>query len=282
MRKLARPPQPRPQLSRCRALQAPQESAVSGAPRVCSSDRASYQQLIACALVSNGVHPILTMARRASEDGRPAVVLYFSDFDPSGHQMPVSVARKLQALRDLYYPNLRIKLYPVALTLEQIRALRLPSSPLKETERRASRWRETHGHDQTEIDAMVELHPDALRQAVFDAIQPFYDVGLESRVHAVEMTWREQAGAVLQAHPGYKRASQRIKSAWKHASAAASKLHSKQHQLADILHGSILPPPALPQAEPDGEAKPALFDAETEFVAATRRLIHWKKLMGSG
>jgi hypothetical protein len=225
---------------------------------------------------------IAAMAKRASEDGRPAVVLYFSDFDPSGHQMPISVARKLQALRDLYSPTLRIKLYPVALTLEQIRALGLPSSPLKETERRASLWRETHGHDQTEIDAMVELHPDALRQAVFDAIQPFYDVGLESRVHAVEMTWREQAGAVLQAHPGYKRASQRIKSAWKHASAAASKLHSKQHQLADILHGSILPPPALPQAEPDGEAKPALFDAETEFVAATRRLIHWKKLMGSG
>jgi hypothetical protein len=51
---------------------------------------------------------IAAMVRRASEDGRPAVVLYFSDFDPSGHQMPVSVARKLQALRDLYYPNLRI------------------------------------------------------------------------------------------------------------------------------------------------------------------------------
>jgi hypothetical protein len=29
-------------------------------------------------------------------------VLYFSDFDPSGYQMPVSVSRKLQALRDLW------------------------------------------------------------------------------------------------------------------------------------------------------------------------------------
>jgi hypothetical protein len=94
---------------------------------------------------------IASMTRRVSEDGRPAVVFYFSDFDPSGHQMPISVARKLQALRDLYYPDLNIKLYPVALTIEQIRSLDLPSSPLKGTEKRAKRWREAHGHDQTEI-----------------------------------------------------------------------------------------------------------------------------------
>jgi hypothetical protein len=55
---------------------------------------------------------IAGMAKRASEDGRPAVVCYFSDFDPSGHQMPISVARKLQALRELYYPGLNVKLYP--------------------------------------------------------------------------------------------------------------------------------------------------------------------------
>ena len=44
---------------------------------------------------------IAEMAERANRDGRSAVVFYFSDFDPSGHQMPISVARKLQALRDL-------------------------------------------------------------------------------------------------------------------------------------------------------------------------------------
>jgi len=225
---------------------------------------------------------IAAMAKRASEDGRPAVVLYASDFDPAGHEMPANVARKLQALRDLYYPNLKISLYPVALTLEQIRALGLPSSPLKETEKRAKRWRARMGHEQTEIDAMVELHPNALRQAVFDAIQPFYDGGLEARVHAAEMEWREQADAVLQAHPGYKGASRRIKTLWAHAKAAANKLHSEQHQLADILQDSILPPPDLPQAEPDGAArKPALFDSETEFVTATRQLIRHKKLIGS-
>jgi DNA topoisomerase VI subunit B len=220
-------------------------------------------------------------SKRASEDGRPAVVLYFSDFDPSGHQMPVSVARKLQALCDLYYPNLQIELRPVALTLNQIRALGLPSSPLKETERRASRWRERMGHDQTEIDAMVELHPDALREAVFDAINPFYDDGLADRVRAAETEWRAEAEKTLRVHPGYKGASRRIKAAWGHVRTAAVKLHTEQHQLAGILQGSIPPPPALPEASPEGADKPALFDSETKFVAATRQLIRHKKLVGS-
>src|SRR4029077_5666449 len=32
---------------------------------------------------------IYNMAARATEDGRPTKVIYFSDFDPSGWQMPV-------------------------------------------------------------------------------------------------------------------------------------------------------------------------------------------------
>ena len=224
---------------------------------------------------------IAEMAKRASEDGRPTVVLYFSDFDPAGHQMPVSVARKLQAQRDLYYPDLKIKLYPVALTLEQIRALGLPSSPLKETEKRANRWRERHGHDQSEIDAMVELHPDALRAAVFEAIAPFYDFSLDARVRAAERQWQKQAKAALQSHPSYTGASQRIKAAWKRVQAAARILHHEQELAAQTLHDSIPPPPELPEAKPIGEAKPALFDTRTDFVTATQQLIRHKKLSGA-
>ena len=224
---------------------------------------------------------IAGMAKRASEDGRPVVVFYFSDFDPSGHQMPISVARKLQALRDLHYPDLKIKLYHIGLTLEQIRALGLPSSPLKETEHRASRWREKHGHEQTEIDAMVELHPDALRKAIFDAIRPFYDAGLDDRVLAAETKWRGKAEEALQAHPAYQEAAKRIKAAWEGANAAASTLHSEQRQAADILRDSIPSPPELPEAAPDGQAKSALFNSETDFITATRQLIRHKKLIGS-
>jgi DNA topoisomerase VI subunit B len=60
---------------------------------------------------------------RANADGRPAVMLYFADFDPSGHQMSISVARKVQALQDSKYPHLNVKLYRVALTIDQVRDL---------------------------------------------------------------------------------------------------------------------------------------------------------------
>src|SRR5262249_9800209 len=80
------------------------------------------------------------MAARADADGRPAVVLYFSDFDPAGWNMPIVVARKLQALRDLKHPDLDIRVYRVALTYEQCVSLNLPSTPLKEGERRADAW----------------------------------------------------------------------------------------------------------------------------------------------
>jgi hypothetical protein len=222
---------------------------------------------------------IAALAKRISEDGRPAAVLYFSDFDPSGHQMPRSVARKLQALRDLIYPDIKFRVDHASLTLEQIRALGLPSSPLKETEKRASGWRAAQGHDQTEIDAMVELHPEALREAVFDAIRPFYDFSLDSRVLAAEVKWRKKADNALQAHPAYGGARKRIKAAWKSARAAASKLHREQWQTAQILEDTLPPPPDLPEAEPDGEAKPALFDSEADFVTATRRLIRHKNLI---
>src|SRR6516225_7683349 len=69
---------------------------------------------------------IYGMAQRAVEDGRPAVVLYFSDFDPAGHQMPISVSRKLQALRTLEFPSLKVEVHSVALTIEQVIALDLP------------------------------------------------------------------------------------------------------------------------------------------------------------
>ncbi len=79
------------------------------------------------------------MARRATEDRRPLVVFTVSDCDPAGYQMPVSIARKIQALKDLNFPNLEFKVLAIALEPEQAAELDLPSTPLKETERRGDR-----------------------------------------------------------------------------------------------------------------------------------------------
>jgi hypothetical protein len=216
--------------------------------------------------------------QRAAEDGRPAVLFYFADFDPSGHQMIISVSRKVQAFRDLDFPNLNIKLYRVALTIDQVRELDLPSSPLKETEKRAARWRETFGHEQTEIDAMVELRPEVLRQAVFDAVRPFYDDTLDERVAAAEESWQEEAASALREHPDYGNLSAEVETAWQRAQAAVDELREAQDRAAEMLQENLPDPPELPEAAPTGEPKLALFDSERDFVTSTRRLIADKRL----
>jgi hypothetical protein len=48
------------------------------------------------------------MACDAVADGRPLVVVTFSDFDPAGYwDMPTAIGRKLEALRDLLFSTLR-------------------------------------------------------------------------------------------------------------------------------------------------------------------------------
>src|SRR5262249_26839873 len=78
------------------------------------------------------------IAKDAAADGRPMVMFILADCDPAGHQMAVSIGRKLQAFRDYRFPELKFEIGPITLTVEQVRELGLPSTPLKETEKRAS------------------------------------------------------------------------------------------------------------------------------------------------
>jgi hypothetical protein len=141
---------------------------------------------------------IYRIARDAVADGRELVVFTITDCDPSGWQMPVSIARKLQALRDLQFPDLEFRLIPVGLTPPQVVQLKLPSTPLKETERRATRWLERHGVEQTEIDALAALQPRLFERIVQDAISPYYDNTLAARVRAAKLDWLDAANLQLE------------------------------------------------------------------------------------
>ncbi|HEX7461763.1 MAG TPA: hypothetical protein VF317_06290 [Dermatophilaceae bacterium] len=137
------------------------------------------------------------MARIGVEDGRPMVVLSFTDCDPSGWQMSISIGRKLQALRELLDDRLTFEVYPVGLTPDQVRELGLPSTPLKDTEKRAEAWLAGMGVQQTEIDALAALQPDVLQRIARDAIEPFYDGTLNDRVSLARDAWRREAQAVV-------------------------------------------------------------------------------------
>ena len=225
------------------------------------------------------VHGIV---KRAIADGRPAVILYFADFDPSGHQMSISVARKLQAFRDFQYHNLDVQLHRVALTLDQVREFDLPSTPLKESERRADRWKAVMHHEQTEIDALCALQPETLEQIAEEAIQPFYDGTLEERTVEAEEEWEEKATELLQSHPAYSLQVASIEAMHQELISTTRKLNAAQAEARQIL--LEVEPPAIeaPAAELDQEEVPEpLFTTNDDFVTASLKLKADKELAGN-
>jgi DNA topoisomerase VI subunit B len=216
---------------------------------------------------------IAEMAARAAADPRPSVVLYFSDFDPSGHQMPHSVSRKLQAQRRHHHAELQIEVHRVALTIDQVRALGLPSTPLKGTEKRAKKWRAVMRHEQTEIDALAALHPDELRRIALEALAPFYDFTLDERCAAAGREWRIEAEKRLADHPALAAAEQKIRAAYANVRRTIAALYRAQRAALARLSGigSVVIP--APEVQITAAAPAPLFTTKDDFVTATRKLI---------
>ena len=139
---------------------------------------------------------IYRMAKDAVRDGRPLVVFTVTDCDPSGCQMPVSIARKLQAFRDLRFPSLRFEIVQAALTIDQVEDLDLPSTPLKDTELRAVKWKEAFGVEQTEVDALLtpeHLQANTLYDLVDEVMTAYRDSTLEDRIEEAKTEWTDAA-----------------------------------------------------------------------------------------
>jgi hypothetical protein len=164
-----------------------------------------------------------------------------------------------------------------ALTPDQVREFKLPSSPLKESEARGAKWKAAFGVEQTEIDALATLRPELLRRIAREAIAPFYDAGLARRVQAARQEWLERALQVINDNLDADQLT-RI-----HAEAAV-KLGAMQDQI-DELNAALrvdvddfdLPDIEIPEAELTlGLAPEPLLDSSWTFEEQSRRLIDSK------
>ena len=61
------------------------------------------------------------MANSGFDDGRPMVVFYFADADPSGWHMPIVCARKLQAFKASLFGDLEFQVHRVGFDTDQVR-----------------------------------------------------------------------------------------------------------------------------------------------------------------
>jgi hypothetical protein len=101
-----------------------------------------------------------------SAQGRPAILIYAGDFDPSGEDIP----RDLVARAGCFAEVRR-----VALSSDQVDAYRLPPQMGKATDSRAAEFVRRHGRlIQVELDA---LPPDVLQGLFGDAIADYWDEG---------------------------------------------------------------------------------------------------------
>jgi len=212
------------------------------------------------------------MAAAGAADGRPMVVFTLADCDPSGHQMPISIGRKLQALKDLLYPDLQFEVRPVALTVEQVLELGLPSTPLKATERRAGRWQAAFGVEQTEIDALATLRPDVLREILNDAIDEFFDKTLERRTAQARDEWYAAAQAAIADQTD----QTAIEETLLEADAKLDELRDEIEDLNDRLREAVgdpkLPPVAVPEPLQKVPGKPSLISSAWPWAEQTRAL----------
>jgi hypothetical protein len=213
------------------------------------------------------------LAANAAEDGRPLVVLYFADCDPSGWNMAIEVARKLQAFKTLHFPQLEFQCHRAALTPDQVRQHELPISPVKETDKRWQAWAAATGVEQTEIDALATLQPQLLRRIAEDAIAPFYDDTLDVRVDRAKDEWRQLAQQVLQEQTGD---MERLRDD------VAAQLAEKRDEIHALLEAvrvdadrlDLPPIPEIPRAAvaPTRTQPKPLCDSRWSFAEQVRRL----------
>jgi hypothetical protein len=236
------------------------------------------------------------MAADAHADGRPLVVFTFSDFDPAGRQMPVSIGRKLQALRDLKFPALDAQVVPVSLTIEQVLEQRLPTTPVKRGDKRRVRWEREFGQRlrdaglvtgaqpaQVEIDALAALRPQVLTDLADAAIAPFWDATLAERTETARAEWEAEANAAIEEQADPERLAEireRAEIAAEYINVALHELERMQARMtraSDDLKALVdeieLPEePEEPQPEPEEGAEPLIDTLGADYVAVTDAL----------
>jgi hypothetical protein len=114
------------------------------------------------------------------DQGKPTVLYYFGDHDPSGLEIPRTVEQRIRE----FAPEADVTFERVAVTPEQIEELALPTRPTKATDSRSKGF---HG-DSVEVDA---IEPATLRRMVEDCITRHIDPDAYRRLQEVEAAERE-------------------------------------------------------------------------------------------
>jgi len=230
------------------------------------------------------------LIERLRDRGKPARILYISDYDPAGQSMPVAIARKLEYFvrNSELDAEADIRLFPLILTGEQCARYNLPRTPIKESERRKDRFEQRHGEGATELDALEALQPGELARVVRRAMQRYYDPGLDRRAEAARQSLdralrtlaqtvrgrysaelgaarAELAGIQADMRPRLEAYSEHVQAVWQ---AMRADLENAAPYIEDY---------PLPEAAPGDELGAGLYNSERDYI---EQLEAYKRFQG--
>jgi len=171
---------------------------------------------------------------------RPTRIFYISDFDPAGDCMPVAVARQLEFW--IWKLALRgdVKLKPLVLTRAQVEEYDLPRKPIKDTDRRRGNFENRHGEGAVELDALEAIHPGELERIVEEAIRPYRDMDLESRLGDAAYQASVEAGnAWMEATEDIQNEAKQFQA---EVQAVLDRYAPRLKKLNDVLQRDLAPP----------------------------------------
>ncbi len=148
------------------------------------------------------ISSVYALLERRAKLGKPLRILYLSDFDPAGKHMSVSPARHIEfALRDMCEDERPdIRLHPLALTEEQVKALGLPRQPIKATDGRKANFEAKYGPEgATELNALMhETRVEWTEEMLRAAVGALRDEGLGHKLYAASQEAQELVGEALE------------------------------------------------------------------------------------
>ena len=111
---------------------------------------------------------VFELINRITIAKKPVRILYISDYDKYGHNMPVSCGRKIQWFLDNFDLPADVKLCKILLTEEQVKKYQLPSAP--------------DSINKVEIDALEVYYPNETRNIVMEALNQYVDLEVTRKI----------------------------------------------------------------------------------------------------
>jgi hypothetical protein len=254
----------------------------------------NYQPGVGYASITN----IKRMLRKLADHDKPGRILYVSDFDEAGQNMPIQVARhsqfgcwELTEVAKEVAPEIMVD--NAALTREQIDRLNLPPIP---------------GTNKTEIDALEALHPGELRRILESRIEALQDPDLTQKIQnareEAQETVRDEVDSIMEEHherlqeiqreaqevvdryrhyyrslgekmaERYRRLGERYE---RHIADLKEEAEEKHAEIEEALENIDVDLPELPEAEVE-DTDGWLFDSRRAFLDQTQRFRQAKGL----